>query len=346
MVNLYLYNRFVSYVKYKLFFFDFIDQSQHLSSPEMCYHGNFGWQRPLNLKHGAEMAGGYLFSNPLNRAFMYLRLIDLVVVTGVLIIDFGLFDSDDLTNDEVYAQRLAVMILGLYVAYSLIVCLVSCQVYCREVYQSVLISGLYYIAWLLLQGCIGTIITLLCLHFSRLSAIALIGFVVILVEFFMFNLFQFHFIYGLVALMGVNFGYFGLFLATNNNSDEVDKVFNAGYIILLVVIHFVVTHIKRNQNTYFWLRENMERNVIRRMTCDPNSQEKESMIFPEGNDSYKYCTISFGSCTDQTFSRLPSHQAMIQRNDPNVVVLAGDNIYGDLAPPTCTKFKYKCPCCS
>ena len=309
----------------------------------MCYHGNFGWKRPLNLKYGTEMAGGYLFSNPLNRVFLYIRLIFLITVLGVMIIDFGLYDSDDLTNDEVYAQRLGVVILGIYVLYSLCVCIISCQVYCKENYESVLITGLYFISWLLLQGCIATIITLLCLNFTQLSAIALIGFIVILIEFFMFNLFQFHYIFGLIPLMAINIGYYGLFISMNDNTSKVDKVFNIVYIIALIVIHFIVTNVKRNQNTHWWLRSSMQRKVIATLTRD-NANNK-SKIFPDGNDSYKFCTIAFGSCTDQTFPRLPSHQAMIQRNDPNIVVLAGDNIYGDLAPPTLTKVSSKL-CCS
>ena len=75
---------------------------------------------------------------------------------------------------------------------------------------------------------------------------------------------------------------------------------------------------------------------------------KEILITISSNETEeksdnKYCTIVMGSCTDQRSKTMATYQAL-HREWSDLVLLLGDNVYADLAPPTCTKYWAKCCC--
>ena len=165
--------------------------------------------------------------------------------------------------------------------------------------------------------------------FDSVSILLRISMLVIIGEFSL-SLTQFTYLYGLIPVFLYNLVYIVVFeFGLRNDGDaDIDYI---SWIILCILWHFMFTHLKNWCNYKWFTSQRIAPNVksfqLLSVANDGNVQSDD-----------EYCTLSMGSCVDQRKETMAAYQAM-HREQADIVLLLGDNVYADLAPPTITKIK-------
>merc|ERR1712228_1151497 len=118
-------------------------------------------------------------------------------------------------------------------------------------------------------------------------------------------------------------------MGKHNGDANIDYI---SWTILCIVWHCVFVHFKNWINFKWFTSPKISANVNNmRLLLSATNTSNETV------DNDEYCTLSMGSCVDQRKQTMAVYQA-IHREHSDIVLLLGDNVYADLAPPTITKY--------
>lgn len=302
--------------------------------------GLFTPRRLINLKRSVEISGNIISTNPTAHTCEIFRGVLALAFLIILAVRLSDIQPNALSIEQSFTEYLSCLTILFYLAY-LAFATVFALLHSRYPSQNDLYYGHICIS-LLLQCAVSTAFQIFCYDilggqalFDSMSILLRISMLIIIIE-FMLSLMQFTYFYGAIPLFLYNLVYVLLFhFALKQDGDSsIDYV---SWIILCIVWHFALfVHFKNWINYKWFTSPKISRNVHDFQLLSTNSSAAEASNAGKAG----YASLIMGSCVDQRKKTLAVYQAM-HREESDIVLLLGDNVYADLAPPTITKYMHR-----
>jgi len=312
----------------------------------------------INLKRSVELAGSIVSPRPIHLCSTIWKLLLFVFI--LIVACTGLRDAIDIATSSPSSfisveGVLAHSTMWLYILYLLTSLVLSIQYHCGSSPSPPVVRIVYMVMMACVQFTVSNVFQLLVWRLSNLEHVSFVVahavWVLILFDFFVSTL-QFSYIVGsievfvmtaIVTSIAVLFvpGYVAEWdaLLITSMADVIR------WCVLCVVWHvFIFTHFKNWLNYKWWTSQRISLNVneldiLNRESATDGNVSAEllaSSINGVVGDKQQFVRIVMGSCTDQKKMTIATYQAL-HREQPDMFLLLGDNIYADLAPPTITK---------
>ena len=311
----------------------------------------------INLKKSVELSGG-IISSPKTSYYIQIiiRILLLAGSCAILGATYASLDTtevlkDNYIDDGKYDNRIMFTTTFmfttwiLYIIYLFITIIIAFLAFCSSngCNSPVCLNGLYYITLPIYQ-CIPSVVFQSFITVPARQYIPLL----IIIEFFL-NTIQFNYIIGTLSVTIYNLLFIIIYEFAIKDSFEPNKeqISYPLWVCLCILWQILFTHFKNYANLKWFTSKRIllkvnEEELLEKYSTDKGENELRLLAInnPTENGN-KFVTIAMGSCVDQRKNTMPVYLAL-HREIPDVVLLLGDNVYADLAPPTITKLITTC----